>query len=179
MSNLGLKEIKLPSNLKIKLNENLLKLESNFGQLTYAINTKFIVQITEKNSIKFYPKKKTEKNINCLWGTQYSLLKNYINGLSRGYTKTLELIGVGFRVNLENNTLIFKLGYSHKVIFKIPSDVVIKCPKQDKIIIFGIDKQRVNEIIAKIQLLKKIDPYKGKGILLENTKLRLKEGKKK
>ncbi len=179
MSNLGIKEIKLPSNLKITFNENLLKMESNFGKLIYKVNDKFTIDITKKNSIKFYPKNITEKNISCLWGTQYSLLKNYINGLSQGYTKTLELIGVGFRTTLDNNNLIFKLGYSHEVIYKIPSDIVIKCPKQDKIIIFGINKQRVNEVVSKIQLLKKIDPYKGKGILLENTKLRLKEGKKK
>ena len=119
MSNLGIKEIKLPSNLKIKLNENLLTLESNFGQLTYKVNDKFILEITEKNAIKFYPKNKIEKNISCLWGTQYSLLKNYINGLSRGYTKTLELIGVGFRTTLDNNNLIFKLGFSHEIIYKI------------------------------------------------------------
>ena len=72
-----------------------------------------------------------------------------------------------------------KLGYSHEVIFQIPTDILIQCPKQDKIIVFGLSKQRVHEVITKIQRLKKIDLYKGKGILVENTKLRLKEGKKK
>jgi large subunit ribosomal protein L6 len=179
MSNLGIKKIKIPSNLEIKINKNRLNLKSNFGQLTYLVNDKFTLEITEKNEINFYPKKKTEENIKCLWGTQYSLLKNYINGLSRGYTKILQLIGVGFRTTLNGNTLVFKLGYSHEVTYEIPLNVVIKCPKQDKLIIFGVDKQKVNEVVAKIQLLKKIDPYKGKGILLENTKIRLKEGKKK
>lgn len=179
MSNLGLREIKIPSNLKIKLNENLLSLESNFGQLNYTIKDKFVLEITKKNFIKFYPKDNLERDINILWGTEYSLLKNYIDGISKGYTKVLDLIGVGFKTLLDKNFLIFKLGYSHKVIYKIPSNILIKCPKQNKIIIFGINKQEVNEAVAKIQLLKKIDPYKGKGILLENTKLKLKEGKKK
>ena len=168
MSNLGIKEIKVPSSLKLKLNKNILNIESNFGHLAYEIKNNFILELTDKNSIKFYPKEKGSKNIKCIWGTQYSLLKNSINGLSKGYTKTLDL-----------NKLILKLGFSHEVIYNIPSNVVIKCPKQDKIIIFGINKQEVNEVVSKIQLLKKIDPYKGKGILLENTKLRLKEGKKK
>tara|TARA_R110001592_G_scaffold150202_3_gene375985 strand:- start:11498 stop:12037 length:540 start_codon:yes stop_codon:yes gene_type:complete len=179
MSNLGIKEIKVPSSLKLKLNKNILNIESNFGHLAYEIKNNFILELTDKNSIKFYPKEKGSKNIKCIWGTQYSLLKNSINGLSKGYTKTLDLIGVGFRSSLDKNKLILKLGFSHEVIYNIPSNVVIKCPKQDKIIIFGINKQEVNEVVSKIQLLKKIDPYKGKGILLENTKLRLKEGKKK
>jgi large subunit ribosomal protein L6 len=178
MSNLGIKEIKIPSNINIKVNKNLLLIESSFGFLNYQIKDNFIIKITEKKTIKFFPQEK-EKDKNCIWGTQYSLLKSTIKGLSKGYTKILKLIGVGFRSNLNNNELILKLGYSHKVNYKIPSDIIIKCPKQDKIIIFGINKQRVNEIIAKIQLLKKLNPYKGKGILLENTKLRLKEGKKK
>jgi large subunit ribosomal protein L6 len=179
MSNLGLREIKIPSNLKIELNKNSLTLESNFGQLNYKINDKFALEITKKNFIKFYPKKNIERNINIIWGTEYSLLKNCIDGISKGYTKVLDLVGVGFKTILNKNFLIFKLGYSHQVIYQIPLNIVIKCPKQNKIVIFGIDKQEVNEAVARIQLLKKIDPYKGKGILLENTKLRLKEGKKK
>jgi large subunit ribosomal protein L6 len=178
MSNLGIKEIKIPSNIKLEINNKLLSIKSNFGELNYEINKDFILELTKKNSIKFYPKEK-KKIINCTWGTKYSLLKNIINGLSKGYSKTLELIGIGFKTKIDQNQLIFKLGYSHEINYKIPYDVIIKCPKQNKIVIFGINKQRVNEVISKIQLLKKIDPYKGKGILLENTKLRLKEGKKK
>ena len=153
MSNLGIKEIKVPSNLKLTLSKNLLNIESDFGQLTYEINDKFILEITEKKSIKFYPKEKINKDIKCLWGSLYSQLKNSINGLSRGYTKTLELVGVGFRTNLDNNKLILKLGYSHEVIYTIPSDVVIKCPKQDKIIIFGI---RIKKNIEKRDFFLKV-----------------------
>ena len=179
MSNLGIKEIKIPSNIKLTFNKNLLDMKSNFGEISYKINNKFILKLKKKNSIKFYPKEKKMKNINCIWGTEYSLLKNNINGLSKGYSKTLELIGVGFKTKLNQNKLIFKLGYSHEINYEIPSHVIIKCPKQNKVIIFGINKQKVNEIVSEIQFLKKIDPYKGKGILLENTKLKLKEGKKK
>jgi large subunit ribosomal protein L6 len=178
MSNLGMKEIKLPSNIKVCFDRNILNLESNFGKLSYIINDKFNLELTKHNSIKFYPKNKN-KSINCFWGTQYSILKSSINGLSQGYTKTLKLVGVGFRAMLTNKTLILNLGYSHKVIYKIPYGIVVKCLKQNEISVFGLNKQLVNEIAAKIRLLKKIDPYKGKGILLKNTKLRLKEGKKK
>jgi large subunit ribosomal protein L6 len=179
MSNLGIKKIKVPSNIQLTLNNNTLIITSNFGQLHYDIDPRFTLKITD-NNIFFFPKKeKLAKNINCIWGTKYSLLKNYLEGLSRGYTKTLDLVGVGFKTQIENNNLFLKLGYSHEITYKIPSDVIIQCPKPDKIVIFGVNKQKVNEIVSKIQSLKNIDPYKGKGILLENTKLRLKEGKKK
>jgi large subunit ribosomal protein L6 len=179
MSNLGIKEIKIPFNIKVTIKNNLLHMKSDFGCLIYVIKSNFILEITKKKTIVLFPITKYFKNTSCNWGTQYSLLKNNINGLSKGYTKTLKLIGVGFRVNLDNNKLTFKLGYSHKINYIIPFDIIIKCPKQDEIIIFGLDKQKVNEIIKKIQLLKKIDVYKGKGIILENTKIKLKEGKKK
>lgn len=178
MSNLGIKEIKIPSNLTLNLKGDILYLESDFGKLNYTINPDFNLEIIDDKYLKFYPKK-ISKDVKKKWGTYYSLLKNCIDGLSQGYTKILDLIGVGFKATLENNSLVLKLGYSHEVNYPIPSDVIIQCPKQDKIIIFGINKQRVNEIVSSIQSLKKIDPYKGKGILLEGTKLRLKEGKKK
>jgi large subunit ribosomal protein L6 len=178
MSNLGTKKLKIPSNIKLKINKNLLSIKSKFGCLNYKIEDNFILKITAKKTIDFFPKKEN-KDINRIWGTQCSLLNSCIKGLSRGYTKTLKLVGVGFRSNLKDNQLILKLGYSHEVKYKIPSDIIIDCPKQNRIVIFGVNKQRVNEIIANIQLLKKINPYKGKGILLENTILKLKEGKKK
>lgn len=185
MSNLGIKEITIPSNLKINIDKNILTLESDYGIINYEINPLFKIDIFNK-FIKIYPNKayaennkKLPTNINCIWGTEYSLLKNKIIGLSRGYTKKLDLIGVGFRAIIEENKLILKLGYSHEVVYEIPEKVIIKCPKQDKIIIFGIDKKEVNDVASKIQLLKKLDFYKGKGILEENFKIRLKEGKKK
>ena len=183
MSNLGTKEIKIPSNLNLVLKQNSLELEGEFGKMLYKIDRRFNFELTENKSLKIYPfrddKKKLSKEINCLWGTQYSLLKNYIMGLSRGFTKKLELVGVGFRATILDNKLILKLGYSHEVSYQIPSDIIIQCPKQDKIVIFGLDKQKVNEVTSTIKLLKKVDPYKGKGILLENTNIKLKEGKKK
>ena len=183
MSNLGIKEIKIPSNLKLDRVEDKLIIKGDFGQVDYEIDSRFNLEVTENSSLKFYPKKTleiSEKNkVNALWGTQYSLLKNSIKGISQGYKKTLELVGVGFRVSVVENKLLLKLGYSHEVLFEIPSNIVIQCPSPDKISVFGICKQKVNKVVSLIQRLKKIDLYKGKGILLENTKLRLKEGKKK
>jgi large subunit ribosomal protein L6 len=176
MSNLGIKEIKVPSNIELKINKNFLEMKGRFGCLNYEIKDDISLRITDRKTIKFFGK---EKHKNSILGTQYSLLKSCIKGLSKGYTKVLKLVGVGFRGSLSHSQLILKLGYSHEVKYKIPFDIIIKCPKQNKIIIFGINKQKVNEIIANIQLLKKLNPYKGKGILLENTELKLKEGKKK
>ena len=100
--------------------------------------------------------------------------------MSKGYRLALNLKGVGFKASInENNQLLLKLGYSHDIIYDIPSDIVIKCPKQDQIIIFGINKINITTIAARLRKLKKLDPYKGKGILFENEIIVLKEGKKK
>jgi large subunit ribosomal protein L6 len=181
MSNLGIKEIKIPSNLEVSLKENKLYLKSDYGNSTYNVNPSFKIDILKEKYIKFYPIKgvKLSRKLKSIWGTNYSLIKNKIIGLSQGYTIKLSLVGVGFRATVNNNKLSIKIGYSHDISYDIPKDVIIECPKQDKIIIFGIDKQKVNEVSSEIQALKKIDPYKGKGILIEDIKLRLKEGKKK
>jgi large subunit ribosomal protein L6 len=183
MSNLGIKNIKIPSNLTIDKVENTLTIKGSFGSKNFDLHPNFSVDVLDNNTLKLYPKNtlggKERVAVKRLWGTQYSLLKNDIIGLSQGYQKKLELVGVGFRATVLDNKLTLKLGYSHDVIFDIPSDVIIQCPKSDKLTVFGVSKQRVNEVITSLRNLKKIDPYKGKGILPENIQLRLKEGKKK
>ena len=180
MSNIGIQKIKVPSNTKVDLKDNLLKLSSNLGQVTYQIHSEFQADLLDKTTLSVYPKSsQITKQLKCIWGTECQNIKNSVDGISKGFSVTLILKGVGFRATLTNNKLIFKLGFSHEVVFEIPRSVIIQIPKPDKLFMFGINKREVHTIVSQIQTLKKRDVYKGKGILKENEKIILKEGKKK
>jgi|TARA_B110001469_G_C9642865_1_gene323778 large subunit ribosomal protein L6 len=184
MSKVGKKELKIPPNVKVNIIENLIEISSKLGKVSHEVNSKFCLELTKTSQIKIKPQignnSYLNKEIKSLWGTEHRLLKNHLEGLSKGYRLALNLKGVGFKASInENNKLLLKLGYSHDIIYDIPSDIVIKCPKQNQIIIFGINKINITTIAAKLRKLKKLDPYKGKGILFENETIVLKEGKKK
>lgn len=183
MSKIGNQALKVPSNLTIKIVDNLLEISSKLGKITHKVDSRFYPELIENSQIKIKPKVSKplsmDKEFKSIWGTEHRLLKNNLEGLSKGYRIALNLKGVGFKGSIINNTLILKLGYSHDIFYNIPKNVIIKCPKQDKIVIFGINKTDVTSIAAKLKLLKKRDPYKGKGILFENEVIVLKEGKKK
>ena len=102
-----------------------------------------------------------------------------VGHLSKGFKKTLNLVGIGYRVQVNKQTLTMKLGFSHDVIFTIPEGIKAVCPKSDQIVLFGIKKDFLHKVASSIRLLRKPDAYKGKGILFDNENLRLKEGKKK
>jgi large subunit ribosomal protein L6 len=187
MSKIGTQELKLPSNLKLTQTKNLLKISSNLGSINYQIKPDFYPELiqTSRGSLSLKLKlvssdPNAEKRLNSLWGTEYSLLKNQIEGLSKGFKLVLKLKGVGFKAILDNSRrLRLKLGYSHDVLVPIPSNLIVNCPKQDQIILFGTNKRDLTKFGASLKRLKKKDPYKGKGILLENEEIVLKEGKKK
>jgi large subunit ribosomal protein L6 len=106
-------------------------------------------------------------------------IQNTIIGVSQGFQKRLKLVGIGFRVQKQNNSLQFKLGFSHEITFQLPDGIDAICPKPDQIVLFGIRKDYLNQTAAKIRSLRKPDSYKGKGIQFEDEILILKEGKKK
>ena len=114
-----------------------------------------------------------------MWGTYRSLAQGLVKGVSDGFTKGLEITGVGYRAAVEGNVLRLQLGYSHDIHYPIPSDVQIKAERPTAITVSGIDKQRVGQIAAEIRQFRKPEPYKGKGIKYANEVIVRKEGKKK
>tara|TARA_Y100001935_G_scaffold217049_1_gene188987 strand:+ start:214 stop:558 length:345 start_codon:yes stop_codon:yes gene_type:complete len=114
-----------------------------------------------------------------MWGTVRSRIFNLIEGVSSGYTKELELVGVGYKAAPKGKTLELNLGFSHPINFEIPEDLKIEVPKPTTIKISGIDKQRVGQIAANIRSFRKPEPYKGKGVKYKDEYVRRKEGKKK
>ena len=123
--------------------------------------------------------KKVDQNSKRLWGMNRSLINNAVIGSSTGYEKTLELVGVGYRAALKGNQLNLQLGYSHDINFDIPEGIKIAVEKQTTLKITGSDKQLVGEVASKIKTLRKIEPYKGKGVREKGQYVLEKEGKKK
>tara|TARA_B100002052_G_scaffold94388_1_gene87070 strand:- start:28 stop:567 length:540 start_codon:yes stop_codon:yes gene_type:complete len=179
MSKIGKINIAIPDKVKVVLNGNLLNVEGPLGKKSLNIDTSiFDLKIDEGKSVSIKP-----KNINPdtkrLWGMNRSLLNNAIIGTSKGYTKTLELSGVGYRASLKGKQLSMQLGFSHDVNFDIPDTIKILVEKQTIIKITGSDKQEVGMIASKIKSYRPPEPYKGKGIKEQGQYILRKEGKKK
>jgi large subunit ribosomal protein L6 len=179
MSKIGKINISIPEKVKIALNGSLLNIEGPLGKTSLNIDIDmFDLKIEEGKNVSIKPKQ-INKDTKRLWGTNRSLLNNAIIGASTGYTKTLELTGVGFRAALNGKQLNLQLGFSHDINFDIPDCVKISVEKQTIITINGNNKQEVGMITAKIKSFKKSDPYKGKGIRVQGQYVLRKEGKKK
>ena len=179
MSKIGKINIAIPDKVKVVLNGNLLNVEGPLGKKILNIDTSvFDLKIDEGKSVSIKPKK-INPDTKRLWGMNRSLVNNAIIGTSTGYTKTLELSGVGYRASLKGNQLTMQLGFSHDVNFDIPEGIKILVEKQTTIKISGSDKQEVGMIASKIKSFKPPEPYKGKGIKEQGQYILRKEGKKK
>ena len=179
MSKLGKINISVPENVKVAINGNNINIDGPIGKKTLNLDTYiFDLKINEKKEISIRP-----KNINQetkrLWGMSRSLVNNAIIGASKGYLKTLELVGVGYRASLKGKQLNLQLGFSHDINFDIPEGIKIVDEKQTILKISGSDKQEVGMITSKIKSLRPPEPYKGKGIKEVGQYVLRKEGKKK
>ena len=179
MSKIGKINISIPDKVKISLEGSNLKMEGPLGKnsLFMDINT-FELNIKDGKEVSIKPKI-INQDTKRIWGLNRSLINNAIKGINEGYSKILELTGVGFRAALKGNILNLQLGYSHDINYTIPEGVKILVEKQTIIKISGSDKQLVGTVTAKIKSFKKTEPYKGKGIKEQGEYILRKEGKKK
>ena len=179
MSKIGKINISIPEKVKVVLTGNLLNIEGPLGKKTLNIDTNvFELKIDEGKSVSIKPKN-LNQDTKRLWGMNRSLLNNAIIGTSKGYSKTLELSGVGYRASIKGKQLSMQLGFSHDVNFDIPDSVKIIVEKQTIVKISGSDKQEVGMIASKIKSFRPPEPYKGKGIKEQGQYILRKEGKKK
>ena len=179
MSKIGKINIVIPEKVKVALAGNILNIEGPLGKKSLNIDLEiFDLDIQDGKEILIKPKK-IDQNTKRLWGMNRSLINNAVVGSSKGYEKTLELFGVGYRAALKDNQLNLQLGYSHDINFDIPQGIKITVEKQTTLKITGVDKQQVGAIVSKIKTLRKIEPYKGKGIREKGQYVLKKEGKKK
>ena len=178
MSKIGKINISIPDKVKVALAGNILNVEGPLGKSSIDIDLNvFNLNIKDKE-ISIKPKKIDDKT-KRLWGMNRSLINNAVIGSSQGYEKILELVGVGYRASLKGNQLNLQLGYSHDINFDIPEGIKIAVEKQTTLKITGADKQQVGAVASKLKTLRKIEPYKGKGVREKGQYILKKEGKKK
>ena len=179
MSKIGKINISIPEKVKVALAGNIINIEGPLGKKSINIDLDmFNLDIKEGKEISIKPKK-IDQNSKRLWGMNRSLLNNAIIGASKGYEKTLELVGVGYRAALKGQQLNMQLGFSHDINFDIPQGIKIAVEKQTILKISGPDKQQVGMVASQIKSIRPPEPYKGKGIKEQGQYILRKEGKKK
>ena len=179
MSKIGKINISIPEKVNVVLNGNILNVEGPLGKKSLNMDLEmFDLKINDGKEVSIKPKK-INQDTKRLWGMNRSLVNNAIIGTSKGYNKTLELNGVGFRATLKGKQLNLQLGFSHDVNFDVPESIKIIVEKQTIIKISGSDKQEVGMVASKIKSLRPPEPYKGKGIKEQGQYILRKEGKKK
>ena len=179
MSKIGKINIPIPDKVKVLLSGNIVNIEGPLGKKSLNIDLDvFDLTIDEGKEVSIKPKK-IDQNSKRLWGMNRSLLNNAIIGASKGYEKTLELVGVGFRAALKGKQLNMQLGFSHDINFDIPEGIKIAVEKQTILKISGPDKQLVGVVASQIKSIRPPEPYKGKGIKEQGQYILRKEGKKK
>ena len=175
MSRIGKKPIEIPAGVTITINENIVTVKGPKGELTRSFNSDIEIKV-EENVINL-SRPSESKEHRSIHGTTRSLLANMVEGVSKGFEKSLELIGVGYRAQKQGKKLVLNVGYSHPVEFEPEEGVEVEVPANTKIIVKGINKERVGALAANIRHVRPPEPYKGKGIRYEGEVVRRKEGK--
>jgi large subunit ribosomal protein L6 len=177
MSRIGKKAVPVPAGVTASVNGQLVSVKGPKGELKVVLNDQVLAKM-EQGGIKVDPKDKS-KLARSSWGMSRTLVANLVTGVTVGYSKSLEITGVGYRAALNGKALQLNLGYSHDVTYDIPAGIEIKVPKPTEIVISGIDKQRVGQVAAEIREYRGPEPYKGKGVKYAGEYIFRKEGKKK
>jgi large subunit ribosomal protein L6 len=177
MSRVGKNPVPVPSGVTVSVAGDQLKAKGKLGELALRVSGDVELKV-EDNKIWVKPVRETKQS-RMMWGTTRNLVRNMLTGVSQGYTRALEINGVGYRAAVQGKMLQLQLGYSHDVSYPIPADIQIKCEKPTSILVSGADKQRVGQVAAEIRGYRRPEPYKGKGIMYQGEKIVRKEGKKK
>jgi large subunit ribosomal protein L6 len=177
MSRVGKKPIELPSGVDAKITSGMITVKGPLGEMSQAVNPK--LEIKKDSNRLVVERQSNQKMYRELHGLTRNLIANMVTGVSKGYERTLDISGVGFKASLANKTnLMFTLGFSHPVIFPLPKGITATVDaKQTQVVIKGIDKQLVGQMAANIRNLKQPEPYKGKGIKYNTEVIQRKEGK--
>lgn len=177
MSRVGKNPVKVPSGVTVHtVNDNLV-VKGKLGELSLPLSSNTSV-VFENDEITVTPLSE-DKFARMMWGTMRNRIANMVTGVSTGFSQNLEILGVGYRAQVQGQNLVLQLGYSHDIVYPIPAGITIVSEKPTAITVKGIDKQVVGAVVAKIKSYRPPEPYKGKGIRKEGEYVRRKEGKKK
>ena len=175
MSRIGKKPVAIPKDVKVEIKDGLLCVEGPKGKLSRPFSARLKMEIKE-NQV-FLTRVVDTKQDRCLHGLFRALIANMVKGVNEGYVKELDIIGVGFKAQIQGNKLTMALGFSHPVNFTIPEGIKIETPKPTQVIIRGIDKEKVGQVAAEIRAVFPPEPYKGKGIRYSGEYIKKKVGK--
>ena len=179
MSRVGKYPVIVPEGVTVAVESNLVKAKGKLGELSCHFDADHINVKLDGNQVVVSPKAET-KQARALWGTTRANINTIVKGVHDGFTKNLELVGVGYKARVEgSNKLVLSLGFSHDVPVEAPKGIKVSCPSATQITISGADKQLVGQFAAEIRKFRKPEPYKGKGVKYEGEYIRRKEGKKK
>jgi len=177
MSRIGKKPVPLPKGVTAQVEGQTISVKGPKGELSLTLVDDVAVTLGD-DGLEVAPGDDS-KRARSMWGMSRSLVDNIVTGVADGFTRTLEINGVGYRAALRGKELQLQLGYSHDVLYPIPDGIQIVCPKPTEIVISGIDRAQVGQVAAEIRRYRKPEPYKGKGVKYSNETIFRKEGKKK
>jgi len=177
MSRVGKHPVAVPSGVEVQMSGQTLSAKGSLGMLRLVVSNDVTASIAD-GAVTIAPNNDS-KRARAMWGTTRALVNNMVTGVSKGFSVTLEINGVGYRAAVQGNALNLQLGYSHEIAYPIPGDVKIACERPTLITVTGADRQRVGQIAAEIRAYRPPEPYKGKGIKYSTEIVRRKEGKKK
>ncbi len=177
MSRIGSKEIIIPDNVKVSIEGGSIFAEGPLGKLETKLHDSISTDLSE-NKISFSVKKESKQAL-AFWGLQRNLVNNLVIGVSTGFSKKLEMNGVGYRASMKGKDLELLLGFSHPIIYPIPEGIKVTVDKQNNIEISGASKQLVGQVASEIRSFRGPEPYKGKGVKYADEYINRKEGKKK
>ncbi len=177
MSRIGKKPVAIPGGVTAAVNGQEVKVKGPKGELKHVLVDSIMAKL-DKDGVAVSPREDSQE-ARAMWGMSRTLIANLVAGVTEGFTKKLEITGVGYRAAVQGSNLQLQLGYSHDIAYPIPQGIQIQCPKPTEIIITGIDKQKVGQVAAEIRRYRPPEPYKGKGIKYSGEFILRKEGKKK
>lgn len=175
MSRIGKMPISIPAGVEVKNENNLITVKGPKGELTKQFSTELGIEVAE--GVITVTRPSDDKKHRSLHGLTRTLIANMVEGVTNGFSKTLEIVGVGYKATLANKTLTLALGYSHPIIFKEENGITFEVPNSNVVIVHGIDKQAVGQIAAQIREKRPPEPYLGKGVKYSGEKIRRKAGK--
>lgn len=176
MSRIGERKLVIPDGVTVNVDGTLVTVKGPKGELNLEVSK--LVSVVVEDGVVLTKQIKPNKEANVMQGTTNSLISNLITGVSKGYDKGLEAVGVGYRFQVSGNKITINAGYSHPVVMEAPKELSVTSESNTEITIHGIDKQKVSEFAANVRKVREPEPYKGKGIRYKGEKVRRKEGKK-
>jgi len=177
MSRIGKRSIVVPKQVKVKLNGQKILVDGPKGSLSRILPSLICCTVNEKEGKIFLEKAQDTKLSQSLYGLSRTLVSNMVTGVSEGFNKKLEIVGVGYRAQVDGKDLVLNMGYSHPVRIVPPSSILVKCENPTTVVVSGMEKDIVGEFAAKIRSVRPPEPYKGKGIAYEGEIIRRKVGK--